>query len=132
MHRYFGNMMRTSYFFLSKYFGGEPVTSARPPVLIKGTASEATNNIFFHVINPPNPEILRNLKNIITLFFALKALIHFVFQPDTVCDQRDKFRVCRLSFAIVNGIAKHLINRIHLTSAPCHLNCMTDGTLHAA
>ena len=24
---------------------------------------------FFHVITPPNPEILRNLKNIITLFF---------------------------------------------------------------
>ena len=30
-----------------KHLGKEPTTSARPPVLINGTASEATNKIFF-------------------------------------------------------------------------------------
>ena len=48
IQRYFGIMTRTSKYSLSKHFGKDPTTSASPPVLIKGTASEATNNIFFH------------------------------------------------------------------------------------
>ena len=33
-------------------FGKEPTTSARPPVLINGTASDATNKMFF-IRTPP-------------------------------------------------------------------------------
>lgn len=47
MHIYFGRMTLQSKYLLSKYLGNEPTTSARPPVLINGTPSEATNNIFF-------------------------------------------------------------------------------------
>lgn len=47
MHRYFGIMTRTSKYCLSKHFGRDPTTSAKPPVLINGTASDAINRIFF-------------------------------------------------------------------------------------
>ena len=47
MHIYFGRMTLQSKYLLSKHLGNEPTTSARPPVLINGTPSEATNNIFF-------------------------------------------------------------------------------------
>ena len=38
---------KMAYSALLKLFGNVPTTSANPPVLIKGTLSDATNNIFF-------------------------------------------------------------------------------------
>jgi len=52
MQAYLGNMTLTSNSFLSKFFGSEPTTSANPPVLIKGTDSDAANKIFFIVFPP--------------------------------------------------------------------------------
>ena len=49
---YFGNITRTSYFSLLKYLGREPATSANPPVLIKGTASDVAKSIFFMILPP--------------------------------------------------------------------------------
>jgi len=37
--------------------GNEPTTSARPPVLIKGTHSDAVNKIFF-IVKPPDRLII--------------------------------------------------------------------------
>ena len=37
---------------VGKYLGSEPTTSANPPVLIKGTHSEATNSTFFTIFSP--------------------------------------------------------------------------------
>ena len=45
-------MTLTSYSFFEKYFGSEPATSARPPVLINGTASDVTNNTRFISVTP--------------------------------------------------------------------------------
>ena len=44
----------TSKYSLLIHLGSEPTTSARPPVLIKGTPSEATKSMFFIYTNPPN------------------------------------------------------------------------------
>ena len=58
MHVYLGIMTLTSKYSLSIHFGKEPTTSAKPPVLINGTPSDATNNIFFIVIPPIELAIL--------------------------------------------------------------------------
>ena len=58
MHIYLGRTTLTSKYFLSKHLGREPTTSANPPVLIKGTHSEAINNTFLDVYKRqghPNP-----------------------------------------------------------------------------
>ena len=44
-------MTLTSNSFLLRYCGSAPTTSARPPVFIKGTLSEAANSIFFIVFS---------------------------------------------------------------------------------
>ena len=43
-----------------KYFGSEPATSARPPVLINGTASDVTNNTRFISVTPKSDTLFTN------------------------------------------------------------------------
>jgi hypothetical protein len=52
MQVYLGKITLTSKYCLSIHFGSDPTTSARPPVFMKGTPSDATKRIFF-IINPP-------------------------------------------------------------------------------
>ena len=53
-------MTLTSYSFFEKYFGSEPATSARPPVLINGTASDVTNNTRFISVTPKSDTLFTN------------------------------------------------------------------------
>src|SRR5258706_15038974 len=46
MALYLGRIIRTSWRFCRSSFGRAPTTSAKPPVLQKGTHSEATKRIF--------------------------------------------------------------------------------------
>ena len=49
---------------VSKYFGNVPATSANPPVFTKGTASDATNKIFFFSIKThPSYKIISSIQN---------------------------------------------------------------------
>ena len=67
---------------LSKHFGREPTTSARPPVLIKGTASDATNKIFF-MKKPPspyNPFAYAQLLTVYNIFQVLGSLICIFYE----------------------------------------------------
>ena len=57
--------------------------------------------------------------------------IQLVFQTEIVCDHSNEFAVGWLSSIVLNGIAEIGIERIHITSIPCNLNCMANGTLNA-
>ena len=69
MHMYLGITTLTSNSSLLKHLGRDPTTSARPPVFINGTLSEATNNTFFIYLsscdiirfrgNTPVPKLLQ-------------------------------------------------------------------------
>ena len=59
------------------------------------------------------------------------VLIQLILEPEVVCDHRDKFGIGRLTACILNGIPKVGIEGIHVTSVPCHLNGVADGTLYA-
>src|SRR5699024_7080931 len=51
---YRGRITLTSWPAWARALGREPATSARPPVLMKGTASEAANRIF--IVRPLSPD----------------------------------------------------------------------------
>ena len=59
-------------------------------------------------------------------------LIHLILQPQIVSDHRDKLAISGLSSVILNGVAEIRIERIHVTSVPCDLDCVADGALDAA
>ena len=76
MQAYFGKITRISKYFLSKHLGSEPATSASPPVLIKGTASDVANRIFSSVFPSLGTPflfmiILQNSSNLKTDFYIL-------------------------------------------------------------
>ena len=56
----------------------------------------------------------------------------FIFQPDFVRNQSYKLRIRRFSLSIAYCITEKCIDRIHLSAAPCHLDGMTDRSLHTA
>lgn len=55
----------------------------------------------------------------------------FVIQSDFVCNQCNKFRICRFSLAAVHRVSEEAVQGIKLSSAPGNLDGMADGTLHA-
>ena len=54
------------------------------------------------------------------------------FQPQSVCNQCNKFRIGRLALMVIDGVAEQRINRIHLPAVPCNLNRMANGAFHTA
>lgn len=58
-------------------------------------------------------------------------LVQLVSQPQVVGDHGNEFRVGRFSAAVLYGIAKVSVERIHITPIPRHFNSMTDGAFHA-
>ena len=66
-------MTLTSYSFFEKYFGSEPATSARPPVLINGTASDVTNNTRFISVTPKSDTLFTNTQCIFRCAFFRSA-----------------------------------------------------------
>ena len=136
MHRYLGIITLTSKYVLSKHFGSDPTTSANPPVLIKGTHSDATNKIFFNKTN-----LLRQC--LYTLYPNLPALksiflsnyhfpIHFIFKSYLIRYKCNKFRIGWFSFSCTDCITKHIFKYIYLPLIPCHFYCMTDCPFHTA
>ena len=58
-------------------------------------------------------------------------LVQLVSQPQVIGDHGNEFRVGRFSAAVLDGIAKVSVERIHITPIPRHFNSMTDGAFHA-
>ena len=58
------------------------------------------------------------------------ACLHF--QPQSVGNQCDKFRIGRLALMVIDCVAEQCINRIHLPAVPCNLNRMANGAFHTA
>lgn len=56
----------------------------------------------------------------------------FIFQSDLVRNQSDKLRIGRFSFSVAHRIAEKCVDRIHLATAPCNFDGMTDRTFHTA
>ena len=56
----------------------------------------------------------------------------FIIQSNFVCNQRNKFRICRFPLAAVHRVSKEAVQGIKLSSAPGNLNGMADGALHPA
>ena len=61
---------------------------------------------------------------------VFSACLHF--QPQSVCNQCNKFRIGRLALMVIDGVAEQRINRIHLPTVPCNLNRMANGAFHTA
>ncbi len=59
------------------------------------------------------------------------ACVLFALQGEVVGDHGDAFAIGGLALDAADGIAKVFLKRIHVPSVPCHLNGMTDGTLHS-
>ena len=62
---------------------------------------------------------------------AFLLLVQFVFEPQIICNHRDKLAICGLSAIILDGISKVRIQRIHVASVPRDLDGVADGALHA-
>ena len=58
---------------------------------------------------------------------SLLFLIQFVFEPQIICDHRDKLAICGLSSIVLNGISKVTIQRIHVASVPRDLDRVADS-----
>ena len=50
---------------------------------------------------------------------------------ELICDQSDELTIGGLAFGIGNSIAEESLERIQITSVPCHLNGMANRPFHS-
>ena len=83
-------------------------------------ASAPFRNSFQHK-NRPSPFRLGHFLN-----------VHLIFQPQIICDHRDKLRVCRLTAIVLNGVPKIRIQYVHIPAVPRYLYRVPDSTFNSA
>ena len=62
-------------------------------------------------------------------------ICHFAglqLQLEFIGNQGDEFRIGRFAFRIADSIAKKSLQSIQITSVPCDLDGVADGTFHTA
>ena len=130
-------MTLTSYSFFEKYFGSEPATSARPPVLINGTASDVTNNTRFISVTPKSDTLFTNTQCIFRCAFfrsaSRKPLVfsmygHSPYQPTEIRDTLCKHSIVFLSAALLIAYAHYTT----LWGSRKYLNCLIQIPYFAA